>query len=185
MAANYDNRRSYNNQPLRDGETMIPVFVSDWEMVRIFSMDKDNMETWRINGHPILVAFTPARIDQKEHLMHLFWNEVRDYIREQVNFDNTLSYEELTEWSDDDENPKRCELAASPSPEDTVLLRIAIDELIEEVRAADLIYGIVLDLIKAGCERKEIVQMLDFSPSQAYKKIKEANIKAKELYYRD
>lgn len=183
--ANYDNRKSYNNEPLKDGEAMIPVFISDWEMVRTFGMDKDNMETWRINGHQILVAFVPARIEQKDHLMKLFWNEVREHIKEQVHYDSTLSYEELTEWNDDDENnPKRCEVAATPSHEDDILLRIAIDQLIEEVRAVDPIYGIVLDLLRAGYERKEIVEKLDYSQSQAYKKISEAQTLAKELYNR-
>lgn len=182
--ANYDNRKSYNNQPLREGETMIPIFISDWEMVRTYNMDRNNMETWRVGGQKITVAFTPARIEQKDTLMHLFWNEVREYIKEQVHADQHLSYEELTEWNDDEENPKRFDPGASPSLEETVLLRMAIDELIEEVRAVDPIYGIVLDLVKEGYERKEIVKRLNLSQSQAYKKISEAHAKAKELYFR-
>ena len=183
--ANYDNRKSYNNQPLKDGETMVPVFISDWDMVRTFSMDKDNMETWRVGGQKITVAFTPARIEQKDTLMKLFWNEVREYIQEQIHTDsNILSYEALTEWNDDDDNPKRFEPASHETPENTVLLRIAIDQLIEEVRAIDPVYGIVLDLIKAGYERKEIVTKLALSKSQAYKKISEAHAMAKELYYK-
>ena len=183
--ANYDNRKSYNNQPLKEGETMIPIFISDWDMVRTFSINKENMETWRVGGQKIAVAFTPARIDQKDTLMKLFWNEVREYIKEQVHSDNnTLSYEALTEWSDDNDDPKRYEPASPETPENTVLLRIAIDQLIEEIRAIDPIYGIVLDLIKAGYERKEIVAELDLSKSQAYKKISEAHALAKELYYK-
>jgi hypothetical protein len=181
--ANYDNRKSYNNQPLKDGETMIPIFISDWEMVRTYNMDRNNMETWRVGGQQITVAFTPARIEQKETLMRLFWNEVRQYIREQVHFDDHISYEELTEWNDDD-NPRRYEPAAHETIENTVLLRIAIDELIEEVRAVDPIYGIVLDLIREGYDRKEIVGKLNLSKSQAYKKISEAHAKAKELFFR-
>lgn len=182
--ANYDDRKSFNNEPLREGETMIPVFVSSWEMVRTFNMDKENMETWRINGHQILVAFTPAHIGQKNHLMSLFWNEVREYIKEQVHSDDTLSYDELTEWKEDEDNPKRFEPAAPGNMEESVLLRIAIDQLIEEVRALDPVYGIVLDLIREGYERKEIVEKLDYSQSQAYRKINEAQAKAKELYSR-
>ena len=74
--------------------------------------------------------------------------------------------------------------AAHETIENTVLLRIAIDELIEEVRANDPVYGIVLDLIKEGYERKEIVKKLSLSQSQAYRKISEAHAKVKELYYR-
>lgn len=106
------------------------------------------------------------------------------YIKEQVHADHHLSYEELTEWNDDEENPKRFDPGASPSLEETVLLRMAIDELIEDVRAIDPIYGIVLDLVKEGYERKEIVKRLNLSQSQAYKKVSEAHAKAKELYFR-
>ena len=183
--ANYDDRKSYNNQPLKEGETMIPIFISEWEMVRTYNMDKNNMETWRVGGQKITVAFTPARIEQKDVLMSLFWNEVREYIREQVHYDDTLSLEELTEWNDiDDNSSKRFEPAAPDNLEESVLLRIAIEQLIEEVRAEDPIYGIVLDLIREGYEKKELVKKLDFSQSQAYKKIKEAQNKAKDLFYR-
>lgn len=182
--ANYDNRKSYNNQPLKEGETMIPVFISDWGMIKTFQMDRDNLETWRINGHQITVAFTPAQIEQKDALMHLFWNEVREHIKEQVHYDNTVSLDSLMEWNDDDDNPKRCEPATTPSPEETVLLQIAIDQIIEEVRSIDPIYGIVMDLIREGYERKEIVGKLPLSKSQAYKKIAEAQAKAREIYNR-
>lgn len=183
--ANYDDRKSYNNQPLKEGETMIPIFISEWDMVRTYNMDKNNMETWRVGGQKITVAFTPARIEQKDALMSLFWNEVREYIKEQVHYDDTLSLEELTEWNDNDDNTtKRFEPAAPENLEESVLLRIAIDQLIEEVRAEDPIYGIVLDLICEGYEKKEIVKKLDFSQSQAYKKINEAQNKAKDLFYR-
>lgn len=182
--ANYDDRRSYNNQPLQEGETMIPIFISDWDMVRIYNMDRNNMETWRVGGQRITVAFTPARIEQKDTLMSLFWNEVREYIKEQVHADDTLSYDALIEWNEDDDNPKRYEPAAYETPENTVLLRIAIEELIEEVRAVDPIYGIVLDLIRDGYERKEIVKRLNLSQSQAYKKISEAHEIAKKLFFR-
>ena len=46
----YDNRKSYNNQPLKPGQAMIPVYV-DWDMVRYYQMDPENLETWRIRGH--------------------------------------------------------------------------------------------------------------------------------------
>lgn len=180
--ANYDNRKSYNNQPLKEGETMIPIFISNWDMVRTYNMDKDNMETWRVGGQKIIVAFTPARIDQKDVLMKLFWNDVREYIKEQVHSDDHISYEALTEWNEDEDNPKRYEPAAPGDLEESVLLRIAIDQLIEDVRAVDPVYGIVLDLIRLGYDRKDIVKKLDYSPSQAYKKINEAHAAARKIY---
>ena len=40
---NYDNRRSYNNLPLHQGECLVPIRV-DREMVKHFSMCRDNLE---------------------------------------------------------------------------------------------------------------------------------------------
>ncbi len=64
---------------------------------------------------------------------------------------------------------------------------MGIDSLIEELREIDPAYGIVLDLICAGYEKKEIADRLkqQYSQSQAYKKIKDARAKAYEVYYGD
>ncbi len=183
--ANYDNRKSYNNKPLKDGETMIPVFIPERSMIKNYNMDRKNLETWRIDGVNITVAFTPARIEQKETLMSVFWAEVREYVREQVQYFEHYSYEALTEWdSDDNDNSHHWDPASETDTEGSVLLRLAIDQLIEEVRAVDPVYGIVLDLIREGYERKEIVEMLDYEKSQSYRKIQEAQNKAKEIYNR-
>ena len=51
-----------------------------------------------------------------------------------------------------------------------------IDELIEEARTTDPIYGMFLDLIRGGYERKENVKELKLSQSQAYKITSEGKI---------
>lgn len=54
----------------------------------------------------------------------------------------------------------------------------------DEVRAIDSVYGVILDLIRKGYEKKEIVEKLDYEKSQSYNKIREAQRKAKEIYDR-
>ena len=182
--ANYDNRKSYNNRPLKDGETMIPVFISDKTMIRNCSMDRRNLETWRIGGVHITVAFTPVPIEQKKLLMKVFWAEVREYVREQVQYFEHYSFEALTEWENEDnnDNTRHWDPDTGTDTESAVILRLAIDKLIEDVRAIDPIYGFVLDLIREGYEKKEIVEKLSYGTSQSYKKIKEAQRKAREIY---
>ncbi|MBO6214334.1 MAG: hypothetical protein J6N76_02220 [Lachnospiraceae bacterium] len=184
--ANYDNRKSYNNQPLKDGETMIPVFIADKTMIRSYNMDRRNLETWRIGGVNVTVAFTPARIEQKELLMSVFWAEVREYVREQVQYFEHYSFEALTEWENEDkhDNSHHWDADVGIDTQASVLLRIAIDQLIEEVRSIDPVYGIILDLIRDGLEKREIVEILDYEKSQSYNKIREAQRKAKEIYDR-
>lgn len=184
--ANYNNRKSYNNRPLKDGETMVPVFIADRGMIRNYNLDRKNLETWRIGGVNVTVAFTSARIEQKELLMSVFWAEVREYVREQVQYFEHYSYEALAEWESDDKNDNAHHWDADTGVDTqaSVLLRIAIDQLIEEVRAIDPVYDIILDLIREGYERKEIAEMLDYEKSQSYNKIREAQRKAKEIFDR-
>ena len=51
-------------------------------------------------------------------------------------------------------------------------------------RMGVVVHGIVLDLIREGYERKEIVEKQDYEKSQSYRKIREAQNKAKEIYNR-
>ena len=72
-----------------------------------------------------------------------------------------------------------------PSLERTVLLQQIIDELIEKVRAIDPECGTILDLLREGKENKDIITDLGYGTSYGYARIKDANTKAKELYYKD
>lgn len=179
----YNDRKTYNNKPLIDGYSIIPIFVT-WEMVNYFHMDKDNLETWRIRGHKVLVAFDMVPTDKKENAMKIFWKDVRDNIN-MNQFDPMLtSYEGLVESTSDDhyEDDKAFEPDPVPSLERTVLLARIIDELIEEVRALDPECGYILDLIKDGKENKEIIEALGYGSTHGYSRIKDAHKTARRLY---
>lgn len=180
---NYDNRKSYNNQPLKPGQAMIPVYV-DWDMVRYYQMDPENLETWRVRGHKVLVAFTAVPEADKDNAMKIFWKDVRDHIS-MDSVDSTLtSYESMTSGTADDHytEDKSYEPQEVPSLERTTLIMHIIDELIEEVRAMDPECGRILDLVKAGYDNKEILARLKCKKTHGYEKIKKAHKKARELY---
>lgn len=135
---NYNDRRSYNNAPLKDGQAMVPIYVT-WEMVKYYDMDPDNLETWNIKGHKVLVAFDIVKEEDKANAIKVFWKDVRDYMKQDKPDPMLCSYEELTEPTADDhysEN-KSYEPQEMPSLERTVLLQQIIDELIKDVRAID------------------------------------------------
>ena len=97
----YDNRKSYNNQPLKPGQAMIPVYV-DWDMVRYYQMNPENLETWRIRGHKVLVAFTAVPKADKDNAMKVFWKDVRDHISMDAVDSALTSYESMTSGTADD-----------------------------------------------------------------------------------
>lgn len=132
----YDNRKSYNNQPLKPGQAMIPVYV-DWDMVRYYQMNPENLETWRIRGHKVLVAFTAVPKADKDNAMKVFWKDVRDHISMDAVDSALTSYESMTSGTADDHyaEDKSYEPQEVPSLERTTLIMHIIDELIEEVRA--------------------------------------------------
>ena len=92
---NYDNRRSYNNFPLLDGECLVPILV-DWEMVKHFNMCRDNLETWHIGPNKVLVAFAPVAIESKAAAIKTFYRDVREYFAS-FHTDDTLSLDRFLE----------------------------------------------------------------------------------------
>lgn len=180
---NYDNRKSYNNQPLTPGQVMVPVYV-DWDMVRYYQMDPENLETWHIRGHKVLVAFTTVPEAAKANAMKLFWKDVRDHISMDSIDPMLTSYEVLTSSTAQNhytEN-KSYEPQPMPSLERTTLLIHIIDDLIKEVHAINPEYGKILDLVKTGYDTKEILASFKCKKTQGYEKIKKAYKTARELY---
>ena len=180
---NYDNRKSYNNQPLKNGQAMVPIYV-DWNMVRYYQMNPENLETWRIKGHKVLVAFTAVPASDKTNAMKIFWKDVRDHIDMNTVDPMLTSYEAMTSGTTDEHyaKDKSYEPQEVPSLERTTLLMHIIDELIEEVRAMDPECGKILTLVKAGYDNKKILTSLNCKKTYGYKKIKKAHRIAKELY---
>ena len=177
---NYDNRRSFNSLPLHQGECLVPIRV-DWEMIKHFSMCRDNLETWRIGPNKVLVAFAPVAIEAKEASIKAFYRDVREYFAS-FHTDDTLSLDQfLKEASSED--GKGFEPASPENLEETVILRMVIQDLLKKIHELNPKYGRILDLICEDYTKGQILEELHLGKSQGYADIKAAQELAKKLYF--
>lgn len=177
---NYDNRRSYNNLSLLDGECLVPILV-DWEMVKHFNMCRDNLETWHIGPNKVLVAFAPVPFEAKVAAIKSFYRDVREYYAS-FHPDDTLSLDHFLEEAESEEG-KGFEPASPENLEETVMLRIIIHDLIKQVHNINPKYGRILDLICEDYTKGQILDELHLGKSQGYADIKAAQTLARKLYF--
>lgn len=178
----FSNRRPYNDVPCKDGEELVP-FVVNWEMVKHFGMNQDNLETWNFRGKKVLVAFTPVKESGKDDAMKIFNKQVHDLLNQYANQSEDLSLDKML---DDmaDEDGKGKDPTGTASLEDTVFLGMVIKELIAEVCKKNSKYGRILELIAEDYDRGEILAELNLGKSQGYEDIKRAQALIKELFFK-
>ena len=184
----HSNKKPYNNLPVAEGLFLAPFLVRDWNEVKQMNYHRDNIETWHFSGIGVLVAFTPVTAEQFPITMKLFWRDVHDHIASFTTKKTDLSYNKMVDdiYSEDGTG---FDPAQSASLEDTAMLAIIIDELIQEVSRLNSRYGHILQLIKQQYTRGEILDVIlpeyGLKKTQGYSEIKAAQKLAKELYYRD
>ena len=177
---NYDNRRSYNNLPLQPGECLVPIRV-DWEMVKHFNMCQDNLETWHIGPNKVLVAFAPVKIEDKPAALKQFNADVRDHFAS-FKSDDILSLDQFMDEATS-EDGKGFEPASPENLEETVMLRMIIQDLLKKIHEINPKYGRILDLICEDYTKGQILDELGLGKSQGYADIKAAQTLAKKLYF--
>jgi hypothetical protein len=178
----YDNRRSYNNLPLHQGECLVPIRV-DWEMVKHFNMCQDNLETWHIGSNKVLVAFAPVAITDKPAAIKSFYRDVREHFAS-FHTDDTLSLDQFKEDAES-EDSTGFEPASPENLEESVMLRMIINDLLKQVHIINPKYGRILDLICEDYTKGQILDELNLGKSQGYADIKAAQALAKKLYFRE
>ena len=177
---NYDNRRSYNNLPLYPGECLVPIRV-DWEMVKYFNMCQDNLETWHIGPNKVLVAFAPVKIEDKPAALKQFNADVREHFAS-FKSDDVLSLDQFMDEATS-EDGKGFEPASPENLEETVMLRMIIQDLLKKIHEINPKYGRILDLICEDYTKGQILDELGLGKSQGYTDIKAAQALAKKLYF--
>lgn len=177
---NYDNRRSYNNLPLYPGECLVPIRV-DWEMVKHFNMCQDNLETWHIGPNKVLVAFAPVKIEDKPAALKQFNADVREHFAS-FKTDDVLSLDQFIDEAAS-EDGKGFEPASPENLEETVMLRMIIQDLLKKIHEINPKYGRILDLISEDYTKGQILDELGLGKSQGYADIKAAQALAKKLYF--
>jgi hypothetical protein len=176
----YDNRHSYNNLPLHQGECLVPIRV-DWEMVKHFNMCQDNLETWHIGSNKVLVAFAPVAITDKPAAIKSFYRDVREHFAS-FHTDDTLSLDQFKE-DGESEDSTGFEPASPENLEESVMLRMIINDLLKQVHIINPKYGRILDLICEDHTKGQILDELNLGKSQGYADIKAAQALAKKLYF--
>ena len=177
---NYDNRRSYNNLPLQPEECLVPIRV-DWEMVKHFNMCQDNLETWHIGPNKVLVAFAPVKIEDKPAALKQFNADVREHFAS-FKSDDVLSLDQFMDEATS-EDGKGFEPASPENLEETVMLRMIIQDLLKKIHEINPKYGRILDLICEDYTKGQILDELGLGKSQGYADIKAAQALAKKLYF--
>lgn len=178
----FSNRRPYNDIPCKPGEVLVP-FVVDWEMVKHFGMNQDNLETWNFRGKKVLVAFTPVKESAKDDTMKIFNKQVHEFLNQYAEQADELSLDKMIDDMSD-EDGKGKDPTGTASLEDTVFLGMVIKDLIAEVCKKNSKYGKILELIVEDYDRGEILAELNLGKSQGYEDIKRAQALIKELFFK-
>lgn len=188
----YGDKKPYNGIPPVADEELAPVLVTK-KLKRDKSITKENMETWHINGHKIPVAFAPIKAGTLGSWMKFFNAQVRTYIAtggtddflKENGHEDDLSYDKFVDDAESDEDNSGFVPAQTESMENTVLLGIVIEDLIEEVAAINPKYGKIISLLSKSYKKSDILKELGLGKSQGYDDIKAAQALAYKLYHRD
>lgn len=176
----FSNRKPYNDIPCMSGEVLVP-FVVDWEMVKHFNMNQDNLETWNFYGKKVLVAFTPVAETGKDNSMKIFNRQVHEFLNQYAERPDDLSLDKMLDDMTD-EDGKGKDPTGTSLLEDTAFLGMVIKDLIVEVAQKNSKYGRILELIAEDYDKGEILSELHLGKSQGYEDIKRAQDLAKELF---
>lgn len=144
-------------------------------------MCRDNLETWHIGPNKVLVAFAPVAIEAKAAAIKNFYRDVREYFAS-FPTDDTLSLDQFLEEADS-EDDKGFEPASPENLEETVQLRMIINDLLKQIHIINPKYGRILDLLCEHYTKGQILEELHLGKSQGYADIKATQELVKKLYY--
>ena len=57
----YDDKKSYNNLSVPEGQYLAPFLVENWDEVKAMNYHRDNLETWHFSGIPFWLPSLPSR----------------------------------------------------------------------------------------------------------------------------
>ncbi|MBE6091508.1 MAG: hypothetical protein E7206_26470 [Clostridium beijerinckii] len=150
----FSNRRPYNDVPCKPGDVLIP-FVVDWEMVKHFNMNKDNLETWKFYGKKVLVAFTPVAEARKDDAMKIFNRQIHEFLNQYTEQSDDISLDKMLDDITDEDGKGKAPIGIA-SLEDTAFLGMVIKDLIAEVGQKNSNY---VQLIAQDYDKGEILSI--------------------------
>ena len=83
MANTGNSRKPCNNEPLCEGETLVPM-LTDRETAKDCGADPANIRTWTTGGIRYQVMFIPVPEEQAEIALQTVWADVNDLLNEKI-----------------------------------------------------------------------------------------------------
>lgn len=184
---NFSNRASFNGQACSSDEELVPAVLST-EMAQTLKpagLKYENVETWTFpRGKKVPVVFIPNKKGNMESYMKIFNEDVERYLKHKDDIlSGDLSLDEFLE-NIDDEDCTGYDPTGTTENEDTAMLLMAINLLIEDLAAQDENMGKIIKLLLAGYQKNEILSKVDLGKgkTQGYAFIEKTQKLAKELY---
>lgn len=184
---NFSNRTSFNGQPCKSDEELIPVVLSK-EMAQTLKpagLKYENVETWTFpHGKKVKVVFVPNKKGTLESYMKIFNDEVERYLKCKDDIlSSDLSLDEFLE-NIDDEDGSGYDPTGTTENEDNAMLLMTINMLIDDLASQDENMGKIMQLLIAGYQKNEILSKVDLGKgkTQGYAFIEKTQKLAKELY---
>lgn len=184
---NFNNRASFNGQPCKSDEELIPVVLSK-EMAQTLKpagLKYENVETWTFpHGKKVKVVFVPNKKGNMESYMKIFNDDVERYLKCKDDIlSGDLSLDEFLE-NIDDEDGSGYDPTGTTENEDAAMLLMTINMLIDDLAAQDENMGKIMQLLIEGYQKNEILSKVDLGKgkTQGYAFIEKTQKLAKELY---
>lgn len=186
----FSSRTSFNNQPCRSDEELVPVVLSK-EMAQTLKpagLKYENVETWTFpHGKKVKVVFVPNKKGNIESYMKIFNDDVERYLKCKDDIlSGNLSLDEFLE-NIDDEDGSGYDPTGSTENEDKAMLLMTIDMLIADLAAQDANMGKIMQLLIDGYQKNEILTKVELGKgkTQGYAFIEKTQKLAKELYFKN
>ena len=74
--------KSYNGEPLREGEVLVPMMVDDLQYAIDLGAKRENLRTWKDIGVSFLVMFVPVPADQEVISQRTFYAGLKELLDE-------------------------------------------------------------------------------------------------------
>ena len=84
MSINGKNWISYNGEPLREGEVLVPQLVDDRDYAIAIGAKPENLRTWTKGGVSYTVMFVPVTADQETISQQAFDAAVNEFLDEKL-----------------------------------------------------------------------------------------------------
>lgn len=210
MANRDKSRKTYNNEPLREGETLVPM-LCDRETAKDYGADPANIRTWTTAGIRYQVMFIPVPDEQAEIAWQTFWAEVNDLLNEKIGpnryarcripredgstgicpkdgrkctgcpYKGQYEREDRTSLSIEQMTEDEYHLLpATPSAEDEAMEMLLLDGLLTTLVQRKPLYGEIVRIGLQGLKKKEIIVRLPIRKSQAYRLVSECEKAARD-----